>query len=105
MNLSHSFSLFLCLTKSCCVLIYSLFSLLIEQVEVILAFEAFAMWKVFPIIREYIPYSTASSLSEEARLVVYEEMGAKLIRMHPYISFQKSLMLLLRVVVISRLIQ
>jgi carboxynorspermidine decarboxylase len=45
------------------------------EVEIILAFKAFAMWKVFPIIREYIPFSTASSLSE-ARLA-YEEMGSK----------------------------
>ena len=44
-------------------------------VEIILAFKAFAMWSVFPIIREYIPYSTASSLAE-ARLA-YEEMGSK----------------------------
>ena len=36
-------------------------------VEIILAFKAFALWKVFPIIREYISHSTASSLSE-ARL-------------------------------------
>jgi len=42
-------------------------------VEIILAFKAFALWKVFPIIREYIPYSTASSLNE-ARLA-FEEMG------------------------------
>jgi len=41
-------------------------------VEIILAFKAFAMWSVFPIVRQYIPYSTASSLSE-ARLA-YEEM-------------------------------
>ena len=44
-------------------------------VEIILAFKAFAMWSVFPIVREYIPYSTASSLAE-ARLA-YEEMGSK----------------------------
>ncbi len=44
-------------------------------VEIILAFKAFALWKVFPIIREYISHSTASSLSE-ARLA-YEEMGSK----------------------------
>ena len=44
-------------------------------VEIILAFKAFALWKTFPIFREYIPYSTASSLSE-ARLA-YEEMGNK----------------------------
>ncbi len=42
-------------------------------VEIILAFKAFALWKTFPIIREYIPYSTASSLSE-AKLA-FEEMG------------------------------
>src|ERR1035437_2932284 len=43
-------------------------------VEIILAFKAFAMWSVFPIIREYIPCSTASSLAE-ARLA-FEEMGS-----------------------------
>jgi len=43
-------------------------------VTIILAFKAFAMWKVFPVIREYIPYSTASSIYE-ARLA-YEEMGS-----------------------------
>lgn len=43
-------------------------------VNIILAFKAFAMWKSFPIIREYIPYSTASS-KFEARLA-YEEMGS-----------------------------
>jgi carboxynorspermidine decarboxylase len=43
-------------------------------VEIILAFKAFAMWSAFPIVREYIPYSTASSLAE-ARLA-YEEMGS-----------------------------
>ena len=45
------------------------------DVEIILAFKAFAMWSAFPIVREYIPYSTASSLSE-ARLA-FEEMGSK----------------------------
>jgi carboxynorspermidine decarboxylase len=44
-------------------------------VEIILAFKAFAMWSVFPIVREYIPNSTASSLAE-ARLA-FEEMGSK----------------------------
>ena len=44
------------------------------SVEIILAFKAFAMWSVFPIVREYIPYSTASSLAE-ARLA-FEEMGS-----------------------------
>jgi len=43
-------------------------------VEIILAFKAFAMWSVFPVIREYISCSTASSLAE-ARLAV-EEMGS-----------------------------
>ncbi len=43
-------------------------------VEIILAFKAFAMWRVFPIIREYIRHSTASSLAE-ARLA-FEEMGS-----------------------------
>ena len=42
-------------------------------VEIIMALKAFAMWKVFPIVREYIPYATASSVYE-ARLV-YEELG------------------------------
>lgn len=41
-------------------------------VEIILAFKAFAMWSAFPIVREYIPCSTASSLAE-ARLA-FEEM-------------------------------
>jgi carboxynorspermidine decarboxylase len=43
-------------------------------VEIILAFKAFAMWSAFPIVREYIPCSTASSLAE-ARLA-FEEMGS-----------------------------
>ncbi len=45
------------------------------DVEIILAFKAFALWKTFPIFREYINSTTASSLSE-ARLA-YEEFGAK----------------------------
>lgn len=43
-------------------------------VEIILAFKAFAMWKSFPIIKEYIGNSTASSVAE-ARLA-FEEMGS-----------------------------
>lgn len=43
-------------------------------VEIILAFKAYALWKTFPIFREYITSTTASSLSE-ARLA-YEEFGA-----------------------------
>ncbi|MCL1943146.1 MAG: carboxynorspermidine decarboxylase [Candidatus Azobacteroides sp.] len=45
------------------------------DVNIILAFKAFAMWKAFPIIREYIPYSTASSIYEAQ--LAYEEMGSK----------------------------
>ena len=45
------------------------------DVEIILAFKAFALWKTFPIFREYINSTTASSLGE-ARLA-YEEFGAK----------------------------
>lgn len=44
-------------------------------VEIIMAFKAFAMWSAFPIIKEYIQYTTASSLAE-ARLAL-EEMGSK----------------------------
>ncbi len=43
-------------------------------VNIILAFKAFAMWKSFPIIREYIPHSTASSIYEAQ--LAYEEMGS-----------------------------
>jgi len=44
------------------------------DVEIILAFKAFALWKTFPIFREYIHATTASSLSE-ARLA-FEQFGA-----------------------------
>ena len=44
------------------------------DIEIILAFKAFALWKTFPIFREYIHSTTASSLSE-ARLA-FEEFGA-----------------------------
>ncbi len=37
------------------------------DVEIILAFKAFALWKTFPVFRQYISSTTASSLSE-ARL-------------------------------------
>ena len=43
-------------------------------VNIILAFKAFAIWKAFPIIREYIPYSTASSIFEAQ--LAFEEMGS-----------------------------
>lgn len=44
------------------------------DVEIILAFKAFALWKTFPVFREYIRSTTASSLNE-ARLA-FEEFGA-----------------------------
>ena len=44
-------------------------------VEIILAFKAFALWRTFPIFREYISHTTASSLYE-ARLAT-EEFGSK----------------------------
>lgn len=42
--------------------------------EIILAFKAYALWKTFPIFREYIHSTTASSLNE-ARLA-FEEFGS-----------------------------
>ncbi|UVV52352.1 carboxynorspermidine decarboxylase [Bacteroides thetaiotaomicron] len=44
-------------------------------VEIILAFKSFAMWRSFPIFREYVEHSTASSVYE-ARLAL-EEFGSK----------------------------
>jgi carboxynorspermidine decarboxylase len=44
-------------------------------VSVILAFKGFAMWKAFPMVRQYLKGATASSLSE-ARLC-FEEMKTK----------------------------
>ncbi len=44
------------------------------DVEIILAFKAFALWKSFPIFREYIQHTTASS-PYEARLA-FEEFGS-----------------------------
>ena len=35
-------------------------------VEIILAFKSFAMWRSFPIFREYVEHSTASSVYEAA---------------------------------------
>jgi len=48
-------------------------------VEIILAFKGFAMWGVFPILREYISGAAASSV-DEARLC-FEEIGS---RAHTY---------------------
>ena len=45
-----------------------------SDIEIILAFKAYALWKTFPIFREYISSTTASSLYE-ARLG-FEEFGA-----------------------------
>ncbi len=45
------------------------------DVEVILAFKSFAMWKSFPVFREYIDGSTASSVYEA--LLATEEFGNK----------------------------
>jgi carboxynorspermidine decarboxylase len=45
------------------------------DVEIILAFKAFALWKTFPIFREYIHSTTASSLFEASLAV--EQFGAK----------------------------
>ena len=45
------------------------------NVEFILAFKAFALWRTFPIFREYIHHTTASS-PYEARLA-YEKFGSK----------------------------
>lgn len=44
-------------------------------VEIIMAFKAFALWHLFPITRQYIPCSTASSLYE-AKLAT-EYLGSK----------------------------
>lgn len=49
------------------------------DVEIILAFKAFALWKSFPIFREYIQHTTASS-PYEARLAL-EKFGS---RAHTY---------------------
>ncbi|MCB0582211.1 MAG: carboxynorspermidine decarboxylase, partial [Phaeodactylibacter sp.] len=48
-------------------------------VSIILALKGFAMWKVFPMVGEYLKGATASSL-HEARLI-FEEMG---VRAHTY---------------------
>ncbi len=44
-------------------------------VSIILALKGFAMWSVFPMVKQYLSGATASSL-HEARLI-YEEMGCK----------------------------
>lgn len=44
-------------------------------VEFILAFKAFALWKTFPVFKEYINHTTASSPYEA--LLAYKEFGTK----------------------------
>ena len=44
------------------------------DIEIILAFKAYALWKTFPIFREYINATTASSLYETK--LGYNEFGA-----------------------------
>lgn len=53
--------------------------------EIILAFKGFAMWGVFPILREYISGAAASS-ADEARLC-FEEIGS---RAHSYSPVYKT---------------
>ena len=43
-------------------------------VEIILAFKAFALWRTFPILREYIAHTTASSIYEAQ--LAYDQFGA-----------------------------
>ena len=43
-------------------------------VEIILAFKAYALWKTFPVFREYISHTTASSINEA--LLSYREFGS-----------------------------
>jgi len=54
-------------------------------VEIILAFKAYALWKTFPIIREYITHSTASSIWEAQ--LAFEEMGARAHTFSPSSSY------------------
>ena len=39
-------------------------------VEIILAFKSFAMWRSFPIFREYVEHSTASSVYLEVKPIL-----------------------------------
>lgn len=49
------------------------------QVDIILALKGFSMWRVFPVVGQYLSGATASSL-DEAKLI-YDEMG---VRAHTY---------------------
>ena len=54
-------------------------------VEIILAFKSFAMWRSFPIFREYVEHSTASSVYE-ARLALEVKPILILLRIRNRIS-------------------
>ena len=56
-------------------------------VEFILAFKAYALWRTFPIFREYIRATTASSLYE-ARLAC-EELAARRTLSHRLIQITR----------------
>lgn len=45
--------------------------------EIVPAFKAFALWKVFPIIREYFPEGRAAVSSPAEARLAYEELGGK----------------------------
>lgn len=55
-------------------------------VNIILAFKAFAMWKSFPIIHEYVQGATASSIWEAQ--LAYEEMGTLAHAYSPAYTFE-----------------
>lgn len=59
------------------------------DIEIILAFKAYALWKTFPVFREYIGSTTASSLYE-ARLG-FEEFGAPVHTFSPLSPTAKSM--------------
>ena len=63
------------------------------DIEIILAFKAFSMWSVFPVVKEYVNTATASS-PYEARLC-FEEMKAKAHTYSPVYS-EKSINEILR---------
>lgn len=57
------------------------------DVEIILAFKAYALWKTFPIFREYISSTTASSLYEAE--LAYKEFGSKAHTFSPaYVDYE-----------------
>lgn len=57
------------------------------DVELILAFKAYALWKTFPIFREYIRATTASSLNEA--MLAFQEFGSPAHTFSPaYIDYE-----------------